>query len=351
MSYGNMSVPLYNYLCCKVGHATDVKSRRLCYKISEYLNPINAVIHSGSKAEGLDFKDSDHDIMFPLHYVRVYEHPPNSMLFDSFVISAEDTTPGYVRLLSCGFVSSAVRQWCIGQNKNMLLLSSKLLKQNFLFHFPVQAYIHGPCITDQNGIIDNAFCFRCESWIQQAHPWVLRKRAWPSPELVNEIISTGMKCNLSDIEHEAVQKDVINAFHVCKRHVTDNVVFSSVSCIIPLELEIEIRIKRIFFKPPIMYGIFLRLLCLHHLHEHTYVTYALQDLYDLRNYLTKDSDFLDWNTIMGQAHYILGNFRTAITYFTTVVELEQSLSLFRDWAPLQHKEFAAFMINDLKQKI
>ncbi|XP_052065788.1 uncharacterized protein LOC127705500 [Mytilus californianus] len=656
MSADTMSVPLYNYLCCIIGHETDVKTRRLCYTISEYLCPTNAVIPSGSKAEGLDFKGSDHDIMCLLNFVHVYEHPTDRMLIDSFVISTEHTTPGYVRLLSDGFVTPIVRQWCIGQDKNMLLLSSELLKQNVLSSFPVQFYIHGPCITDQNGMTDSAFCFRCESWIQQAHPWVLRKRAWPSPELINEIVSDGvllvpigskdspyedtewrvsfsvaekrlvysfshtqllcyallkillkevinlrksckdllcsyfmktvvfwvseelpvhfwrpenliscfkqvmkrliffmkfeflpnyfisegnilknrfnvvqlsnivhlltelyhrgvycfyqsktvssffqtdcvywnfiiyskvdqinsqlihlfsngfcridqcintldrllklliwkklkshrflyltllsmickhiskrgtgmwesknknyykrhknylpyfiiglqsdalsgwlnlatyfycmkqywmsicltgftlrkchlneissfnslnvdLKCKLSNIEHEAIHKDVINAFHVCKRHFTDDVMLFDFSYIFPLEMDTEIRIKGIVSKPPIMYSIFLRFLCLHHLHEHTDVTYALQDLYDLRNYSTTDSDVVDWNTIMGQAHYILGNFSTAITYFTTVVELEQFLNSFTVWRPLRHTTFATFMINDLKQKI
>ncbi|CAC5420626.1 unnamed protein product [Mytilus coruscus] len=507
----NMSVPLYNYLCSKLGHENDVRSRRLCYTISEYLYPYNTIIPSGSKAEGLDMIESDEDIMFLLKYVYVYEHSTNTMLIDSFMISTEDTAPGYVRLISYGYTTPLLREWCIQQDRNRLLLSNKLFKEYWLFNSPFDAYIHGPCITDPDESVDGAFCIRCTSWIQQAQLWIQRKREWPSPNLIHKIQNFGVfhsrtmleffqsnsnqwkciaipkieqmfsqlriflfnchfrtkqhvatldklfrllasyklkahkflystltsmlakhiswrgtnickltnryfykrhkntlpylligvqcdamsgwlnlatyfycmkqyrislyltvltlsKCHsnkilsfqcmnadfdrvLCNVEHEAIEYGLMNAYHICKRHLTDDVEFSIFSCIYPFELEMEIRIRTFLYKSPIMYCFFLRFLCLHHLHEHTDVGYALQDLYDLRNYLTRDFDHLDWNIFMGQAHYRLGNFRTALTFFRNVSELEEFLYIFTDVKPLQYKTFATFMINHIQLKL
>ncbi|VDI27774.1 Hypothetical predicted protein [Mytilus galloprovincialis] len=656
MGDDNMSVSLYKYLCSKLGHENDVKTRRLCYTMSEYLGPYNTTIPSGSKAEGLDFTESDVDIMFLLTYVHVYEHQTNSMSIDTFIISTEDTAPGYVRLISYGYTTPLIRKWCLKQDRNKLLLSNKLLKENWLSNFPYVAFIHGPCITDPNKSVDHAFCFRCTSWIQQAQPWIQRKREWPSANLIHKIKNYGVlfvaigctdspneetewrvsfsvaekqliysfshsqllcyalmkillkevidtnqfykdqlcsyfmktvvlwaseelpvhvwkpaniifcfqyviqrliyfirieflphyfisdnnilkhkltvvqltsilnllvefnyrgiyclsqsrtmskffqsnyvqrtlpanpaieqmysqlkiflfnslfktkqhvatldmlfrlidsyklkshkflystltamvakhisgrgtniwelnnkyfykrhknklpylliglqsdalsgwlnlatyfycmkqyqlsfyltvftlrKCLsneiicfqcmdvgfnriLTNVEHEALEYGFINAFHVCKRHLTDNVEFSVFSCIFPLELEMEIRMRIAVSKSPILYGFFLRFLCLHHLNEHTDVLYALQDLYDLRNYVSFGLNLIDWNICIGQAHYTLGNFQMALTFFNNVPELEEQLSLFACVKPLKYKTFATFMINHIQLKL
>lgn len=133
-----------------------------------------------------------------------------------------------------------------------------------------------------------------------------------------------LNSTLSNIEHEALQHGVINASHVCKRHCTNELFFSIISCVYPLEMQKEIQMRLSCFKSPVLYGFFLRFLCLHHLDEHTEVIYALQDLYGLRNYLIRMLDLLDWNIFMGQANCTLGNFRSALQFFTTVAELAQS---------------------------
>lgn len=616
----NMSVPLYNYLCCVFGYESDVKTRRLCYVISEFLSPMKGCIPSGSKAEGLDFEGSDHDIMFVQQNINVSEYPRNELLFNSFVISTTETTPGYVRLISYGKITPCVRLLCVEQDNNRLLLSNELFKQDRLFNVPLPAgVVHGPCIADPEGKVDYAFCFRCTSWIHQAHQWIHRKRAWPSTELIYEIVNYGIllvpigckgspnediewrvsfsvaekqlvysfshtqllcyalmklllkevidlrqdckdllcsyfmktvvfwvseefpvhvwkpeniiscfqqvlkrliffmnfeilpnyfisknnliknrfdpvqlltivnmltelyergiycfhqsktmssffqtnsfhwnfirvskmdqansqlriifcnsffkgsqlvttldkplrlvnrfklkshrffysiliarismhmsmrsidireftnknlykrhkhnlpyfiiglqsdamsgwlnlatnfywlkqyrfslyitvntlsKCHsngilslhcmdvclnstLSNIEHEALQHGVINASHVCKRHCTNELFFSIISCVYPLEMQKEIQMRLSCFKSPVLYGFFLRFLCLHHLDEHTEVICALQDLYGLRNYLIRMLDLLDWN-IYGSSKLYAWKFQIRFTIF------------------------------------
>lgn len=104
---------------------------------------------------------------------------------------------------------------------------------------------------------------------------------------------------------------------------------------------------------------FLRFLCLCYLHDQSGVSYALHDLYELKNYVDCDSYILDWNIFMGQAHHILENFRTAIAYFNKVVELEQlrtslkddMLLLNIDITPVQCKKYAEVMINEIRNKL
>lgn len=193
MGDGNMSIVMYNYLCSKLGNQNDVKTRRLCYTLTEYLEDYNVLIPSGSKAEGLDFTKSDINTMWHLRCVHVYEHPPNNMLIDCFVISTEDTVPGFVRLIHEPHIIKFdfVREWCIEHDNNRRLLSNKLLKE-FFYSFSQYRALYGPCIADTGGFLDNALCLRCRSWIQQAYPWVKRNRTWPSPEMINDIIKVGV---------------------------------------------------------------------------------------------------------------------------------------------------------------
>lgn len=55
-------------------------------------------ISSGSKAEGLDMKTSDMDILVVFEFANVVEDPVLSFGLFSFLISSEYTKPGFVRL-------------------------------------------------------------------------------------------------------------------------------------------------------------------------------------------------------------------------------------------------------------
>lgn len=61
-----------------------------------------------------------------------------------------------------------------------------------------------------------------------------------------------LNSTLSNIKHKAIEHGVMNAFHVCKRHLTDYVKFSILSCIYPLELQTEIQMRILVCKSPIM---------------------------------------------------------------------------------------------------
>ncbi|CAG2192469.1 unnamed protein product [Mytilus edulis] len=358
MGDGNMSVPLYNYLCSKLGHENDVRTRRLCYSMSEYICPNNNVIPSGSKAEGLDFIESDLDIMFLLTYVHVFELRIHNMLPDSFIIHTEDTAPGLIasfKLKSNKFLYSTLTSMlakhtsCRGTN--IWELTNKYFYKTHKNKMP---YLRiGLQCDAMSGWLNLATYFYCMKQYRISFCLtVLTLSKCHSNEILSfKCMDVGFGRIISNVEHEAIEYGFINAFHICKRRLTSDVEFSILSCIYPFELEMEVRIRTLIHKSPILYGFFLRFLCFHHLHEHTDVTYALQDLYNLTNYLTRDSDHLDWNIFMGQAHFALGNFRTALTFFKNVSELEGLCSIFTGFNPLQYKAFAEFMINHIQLKL
>lgn len=139
----DLSVPLYHYLCQKLGTEDVVKTRRLGYAIMDYIASVSRLIPmtlfgrtftmicSGSKAEGLDMKSSDLDIMFLIDLVNVVENPLEGSGLLSFIISPEHTKPGFVRLKLHYSVFQEVYKCCKVRDGNVFL-SSEIWKT---FHY------------------------------------------------------------------------------------------------------------------------------------------------------------------------------------------------------------------------
>ncbi|XP_071133340.1 uncharacterized protein [Mytilus edulis] len=204
----DLSQPLYDYLCKKIGTEDIVKVRRLCYAIFEYLfaiTPANSYfswissslfftyIYSGSKADGLDLKGSDTDIMCVFHCVNVFENPLYKLGTFSCHTSTEYTKRGFVRLKPNFLVALLAPFYC-KQRDGQVFLSSELVKTMAipLIRRYLDVFIHGPCITTADEANDIAVCLRSKSWIAQAQPWVFRNRLWPSYELVSQIVDYGV---------------------------------------------------------------------------------------------------------------------------------------------------------------
>ncbi|XP_071130916.1 uncharacterized protein [Mytilus edulis] len=204
----DLSISFYHYLCQKIGTPDIVKIRRLSYAICDYVSRFSGRdslalfwrfvtrISSGSKAEGLDMKKSDLDMMHVLELLNIVEVPLDSCGLFSFLITTEYTKPGFVRLkrLNAGLPMLPLdKDWCKERDGHIFLSSELFKTMQFLgIEKYTHVILHGPCLTTVNESHDHAICLRSKTWIAQSQKWVFRNRIWPSSELVSQIISYGV---------------------------------------------------------------------------------------------------------------------------------------------------------------
>lgn len=64
---------------------------------------------------------------------------------------------------------------------------------NFLFKLRFST-VHGPCLTDEAGLIDFAYCLHCKLWIAPAKQWVTRwtNNSWPRCDVKKTIVKHGV---------------------------------------------------------------------------------------------------------------------------------------------------------------
>ncbi|CAC5412284.1 unnamed protein product [Mytilus coruscus] len=192
------SLNFYKYLCQKTGSKEVVRIRRLNLDVVEMgFNNKLKVIHSGNKAEGLDLKGSDEDIMSINSLYKVYPSE-TEVVFDSLTIplimNTDETLPCFAQLRLLDEQKAFKYMW---ENNNLGgRFSSELFRLDHLSLFPYEMKIHGPCLSDMNDLLDVAFCLKCDQWIFQARTWVSRPRSpWPSPKIISKIISCGVDMN------------------------------------------------------------------------------------------------------------------------------------------------------------
>ncbi|VDI23862.1 Hypothetical predicted protein [Mytilus galloprovincialis] len=198
-----LSLDFYKYLCQKIGNEDEVKVRRLTYIIDDLGISSTTVteITSGSKGEGLQLKGSDLDLMFIDPSFKVYESEsdfvPQSSKCILLLMKTEDTHPCFTQLHLVNNHDLTVDH---GKRiKNSFLgrkLSSELYRLNCMEDITIvdgMMKIHGPCISTTTETIDTAWCLKCDKWISQAKPWIIRpRRTWPPLDLISKIISCGV---------------------------------------------------------------------------------------------------------------------------------------------------------------
>ncbi|XP_071142024.1 cyclic GMP-AMP synthase-like [Mytilus edulis] len=194
----NISFQLYKYLCDIVGSEEVVRTRREIFAAKDIGDHITAAtfISSGSKAEGIDLKGSDYDLMILCDYYRVYECLNDGQYdLDKIMLSmdTDDTKPGFTKLmLGDNLFHNLVKQiltWfeTVGEKT---YLSSKRVREKDLKDDIV---IHGPCQSTPGGGFDFATCLRCKEWISPAQQWIHRSRTtWPDYTLVTSSVKYGV---------------------------------------------------------------------------------------------------------------------------------------------------------------
>ena len=181
---------LYKFLEENVGDEELVETRRIllenkfrCFNVS-----LDNFFASGSKAEGLDLKYSDTDIMIVKGVACEIDGKlklKKGFLFDS---TSDATTPGYVSIRQ-------VTEWIISDNEFCSSQFKCEFQSLLRLRSSVITYEHGPSISYSEFGTENDYvlCLKTEKWPRIAVEFGNRTRCfeWPSNELVSHIIQSG----------------------------------------------------------------------------------------------------------------------------------------------------------------
>ncbi|CAC5366520.1 unnamed protein product [Mytilus coruscus] len=191
---------LYEHLVERVGTEIDIRTRQRLFIISDNIeNEFSShqiKISSGSLAEGLDLPGSDIDIMYVnkieeadiIQNVRSIKRPIHRT---TYVMETDIDHPGFTRLRLVAekkkgsfFVPFA--------GKSLYLRVNPFVEMNKQSIPTMAVFKHGPCLSDQNQMIDFAFCLRSKYLPHNAIPWAYRhRRQWPPNIVIDRIIDYG----------------------------------------------------------------------------------------------------------------------------------------------------------------
>ncbi|XP_063406259.1 uncharacterized protein LOC134690214 [Mytilus trossulus] len=190
-----ISLALYRYLCEKiVGTESHVKTIRLMNNIWDNMISSKHLVSiiSGSFGEGLLMRGSDLTVITISKSIEVNadENKRLDPNISCFRMDTEDVKPGFTHLLAENYSRTFLR--CYEEINGKLYLSSTLLKR-YLFVNRDTHIIHGPCLSDKFGLIDDSMCLHCKTWISQASQWISRSsNSWPSNDVKQSIIKHGV---------------------------------------------------------------------------------------------------------------------------------------------------------------
>ncbi|CAG2219126.1 unnamed protein product [Mytilus edulis] len=161
----NVSLQFYNYLCNIVGSEEVVRTRREILNAKDIVENTTSVtfISSGSKAEGLDIKKSDFDLMILIKCIRVHVGLNDIQLYRNktpLVMVTNDTKPGFAKLkfVDKSDVDNAITHDCCEILGEETYISSKRVGESNL---PVGLIIHGPYQSTPDGKYDLLFLSHC----------------------------------------------------------------------------------------------------------------------------------------------------------------------------------------------
>ena len=215
MDLKKLSESVYLGLCRKLGTPQQVVIRREVNDTAELVDTKvksrkpnkNITTLSGSRGEGIRFNDSDFDIMHWGNSERVVWNFSqlqfyNTDLYGIMLSDSSESPPGFTMLLLPlldTLRSELSATPCVKINVILCVSSekyrnSKCSCKNFI--------THGPCKSGRINNIENdhAHCLFSDFWPPIASSWVNRCHAWPSPDVVDDIIKSG--CHLVAIGHK-----------------------------------------------------------------------------------------------------------------------------------------------------
>ncbi|VDI60367.1 Hypothetical predicted protein [Mytilus galloprovincialis] len=215
----DISLRLYDYLCeSVVGSENIVVYRRQFFDVhDDFLNcsggHLVEYITSGSKAEGLDFPDSDLDIML-VHKITIenndfkgtnakYKHMDRTFLYLDVrvaqpgfgMIRIDHTHPCLNKDIIKRSSSAYLMSECVVVTDIGTFLSGKLWKTiNANLNFKIMPIkINGPCLTTLKDSMDLALALPCDNWGNIAESFFTRSRSsyWPPEKIIEKIRQKG----------------------------------------------------------------------------------------------------------------------------------------------------------------
>ena len=182
-----------------IGSERVVKRREILTSMDCGLsNNWDLFLSSSSKAESLDLKESDIDVMLCTKDKRVYEDDckvfPTKISMVNSIMDTNATKPGFTLLRS---VSANCSPDLIDLFHGKYI-SSKAVREYYKAKISatsphVDLVIHGPCVSLPDESFDGALCFRCRDWILPAKQWISRPRnLWPDTTTIQQIVDYGV---------------------------------------------------------------------------------------------------------------------------------------------------------------
>ncbi|XP_076082433.1 uncharacterized protein LOC143053526 [Mytilus galloprovincialis] len=248
---------LYEHLVETVGTEEDMRKRQQLFIIQDVIENTDSKctqISSGSLAEGLDLQGSDLDLMLVFNNVDVdviqdlrnMRHPVQRT---TLLMETDTDHPGFRRLrliaganrendlLTYEYFESTSKGLCLSVNKFVGNIK-KSTKQQHLS-------THGPCVSDQQGTIDIAYCLRSKYLPYSIISWALRYRQqWPPNSTIDKIKQYG--CLLVPIGPRTIPDCNILwrlSFSVAEKQLVHSFNFTQLLCYCLLKLTLKLIIN------------------------------------------------------------------------------------------------------------
>ncbi|VDI62176.1 Hypothetical predicted protein [Mytilus galloprovincialis] len=237
---------LYEHLVKTIGTEIDIRKRQRLFIIQDMVANAcmsdHTKISSGSLAEGLNLPDSDINIMYVNNSYEVRKSLSNTkhqIHRTTLVMDVDIGHPGFTRLrfkaLGVGVILSVHCQCrpgtCTG--KRLYLSANDFLNTYYNnYNYNRQIYIHGPCLSDKNQILDIAFCLQGKYLPQNAISLAFRRRLqWPPDCVIDSIIK--YKCLLVPIGPKTKPDDHLLwrlSFSVAEKKLEHSFNFTQLLC-------------------------------------------------------------------------------------------------------------------------
>ncbi|VDI40880.1 Hypothetical predicted protein [Mytilus galloprovincialis] len=152
------------------------------------------IITSGSYGEGLEMRGSDLDIMQVYKSIKVIadKQPDFDTSITYLSMDTDDVKPGFTQL-RLEYSRLQYDLECCEEHNGEHYFSSALWMRNTLLCGNKDNQIHGPCISDKEGVLDVAYTLHCRTWISSAVNWITRSSSsWPSHDVIQSIINHGV---------------------------------------------------------------------------------------------------------------------------------------------------------------
>lgn len=168
-----------------VGTEIEIRTRQRLFCITDMITNIgfsgSTSISSESLAEGIDLQGSDLDMMIVnktvdvTRSVRTIKHQLQNK---TVLMETDIKNPGYTRLRLLAKEDTkptSIICKCTERNIDGLYISAKGYL-NETFEHTEDTYIHGPCLSDKDQLVDMATCYRSKYLTYQATAWSFRHR-------------------------------------------------------------------------------------------------------------------------------------------------------------------------------